>query len=418
MVARDSEDQPWSWFVALDGGELNGLIGKAGLLRFDWPERRWDHRFYDGVSSGHNVTLSPRGDRALLGNFSQQWVLIDTESLDVVDRKTTMGLQPADYPLRANTHHLWVDDATFIGAVGDNLYRFRADPLGEVVEDLGPHRLWNAHELRWTADQRYILMGDLGPENTGARQVAVFDVNSRQSELIRLPGTVWHTCVHPQKPVGYAASYSFVPDNEDYVSWSPAYGREYLFEIDLPTATVSRVWSSEAAFPIHLNSDLELYHDGEETKLYVASGGSHTVVEVELKTFRDSRVVEVVPSWWQRFIQFRQRWYNFSSGLMRASAFTNFHMIVHALFVSGGRFFDGVYCARVSPDGKYLIAGNRGYNYIRVMRRDTLQTVYEQQLPTLRRLVPNDKGPYRARTEDSGLHLGFHHSEMLARRSS
>ena len=45
-------DDPWQWYVALDGGELNGLIGEAGVLRFDWPSRTLAYRFYDGVSAG------------------------------------------------------------------------------------------------------------------------------------------------------------------------------------------------------------------------------------------------------------------------------------------------------------------------------------------------------------------------------
>ena len=415
-MKRRSPDQPWSWFVALDGGELNGLIGSAGILRFDWPERSFTHRFYEGISSAHNVTLSPHGDKLLLGNFSQQFVLIDTASLDVIDRTTSMGIQTAEYPLRSHTHYLWCDNDTFIAAVGDNLYRFKAAPLGEIVADLGRHELWNAHELRWTADQRYMLIGDLGPEHTGARQVAVFDAATGESRIIKLPSTVWHTAVHPTRNIGYAASYTYIPDDEDYVSWSPAYNREYIFEIDLALAKVRRVWSAGAAFPIHLNSDLELYHDEKETKLYVASGGSHTMVEIELEHFRDTRAVEVVPSWWRRFFMFRQRNYNFASALMRASIFTNFHMLVNTWFVTSGRAFDGVYATRISPDGKYIVAGNRGYNYVRVMRRDTLKTVYETVLPTKSRAALGGKGTYRARQEDTGLHLGLHHSEIRARR--
>ena len=32
-------DSPWSAYMALDGPHLDGLIGSAGVLRFDWPER-------------------------------------------------------------------------------------------------------------------------------------------------------------------------------------------------------------------------------------------------------------------------------------------------------------------------------------------------------------------------------------------
>jgi len=51
----------------------------------------------------------------------------------------------------------------------------------------------------------------------------------------------------------------------------------------------------------------------------------------------------------------------------------------------------------LSPDRRYVVAGNRGYNYVRVMDRETLAEVYHTQLPTR-----------------NGLHLGMHHSEMVA----
>src|SRR5678815_225968 len=96
---------------------------------------------------------------------------------------------------------------------------------------------------------------------------------------IRDRGTVWHVAVDPKRPIGYAATYSIATTDQDFVEWSPAFTREYLFEIDLEHARVVRTWSAGADFPIHLNSDLELWVEGGEPRLYVASGGSHTVVE-------------------------------------------------------------------------------------------------------------------------------------------
>lgn len=384
-------DEPWRWFVGLDGGDLDGLIGGAGVLRFAWPSRRVDHRFYDGVSAGHNVSIAPGGRLLLLGNFSQQIVVVDTASLEIVQRAATMAIEESDYRLRANTHHVWLDDKRFIAAVGDHLYEFDLGDLGRPTQ-LGAHRLWTAHELRCTADGRFVLMGDLGPERSGARQVGIFDRdNPDNPQIIKLPGTVWHTCVHPTGQIGYAATYSIATEDEDYVDWAPAFTREYVFEIDLAAAKVRRVWSAGAAFPIHLNSDLEL-HDG---KLYVASGGSHTVVELDLGDFATTRVVSVVPGAWSRLLQVRQRFRNLAGAFLRKPA-ADTQLILQTLMVTGGRVFDGVYAARVSPDGRYLVAGHRGYNYLRVMDRRTLETVYDTQLPTL----------------PGGLHLGLHHSEM------
>jgi hypothetical protein len=388
-------DDPWRWFVALDGGDLDGLIGSAGVLRFDWPSRQVTHRFYGGVSGGHNVSIAPGGRVLLLGNFSQQIVVIDTGTLEVLDRVATMAVEESDYRLRANTHHLWLDDRSFLCAIGDHLYQFDLARLHDAPTKLGAHRLWTAHELRWTSDRRFIFMGDLGPESSGARQVGIFDrENPSNAQVVKLPGTVWHTCVHPSRPIGYAATYSVATEDDNYVDWAPSYTREYIFEIDLAAAVVRRVWSAGADFPVHLNSDLELHED----KLYVAAGGSHTVVELDLADFATTRVVPVMPGRWARCTRLRQAVRNIYGGLLRKSPLRDAHLILQTLLVTGGRVFDGVYAARVSPDGRYLVAGNRGYNYLRVMDRRTLAQVYELALPSL----------------PGGLHLGLHHSEMIA----
>jgi hypothetical protein len=387
----------WRWYVALDGAELDGLIGAAGLLRFQWPSRRIDHRYYDGISGGHNVSLSPSGKLLLLGNFSQQIVVIDAATLaEVGPRQTTMAIEECDYRLRSDTHHLWYDERYFLAAVGDHLYRFDLQDLAHP-ERLGAHRLLNVHEARWTGDHRWVLMGDLGPEDAGARQVGVFDMETRQSNVIRLPGTVWHVAVHPEKPLGYAATYSIATTDQDFVEWSPAYTREYLFEIDLTESRITRTWSAGADFPIHLNSDIELCTQHGPPKLYVASGGSHTVVEVDLTDFASARTVTVTPGWWGRLLGIHQLERNVTGAFLRKSMFTASHLLLQTYQVTRNRLFDGVYCVRVSPDGRHLVAGNRGYNYLRVMDRATLETVWDTSLPRL----------------PGGLHLGLHHSEIV-----
>ena len=404
-----STDEPFRYYVALDGPHLDGLIGCAGILRFDWPSTEIRIQYFDGVSSGHNVSVAPSGKVGLLGNFSQQIVLLDLSSLTELARQSTMAIEPVSYRLRANTHHLWLDDNRFIGAIGDHVYRFDIQDLAHP-EKLGPHRLDNAHELRWDATRRYVLMGDLGPEDRAPRQIGIFDLQTASSTVIPLPDTCWHVCVHPDKPIGYAATYSVATENEDYVDWSPAFRREYVFEIDLPTGKLRRSFSTGAEFPIHLNSDLGVYNE----KLYIASGGSHTVVELDLENMRSCRVLDCRPPFFVRACQLRQELFNLLSALARLPALNSSHLILQTLLVTGGQIQDGVYACRVSPDGKYLVTGNRGYNVLTVWERATFRKMWSTVLPDFysqiegRAYAPRLKGY-------AGLHLGLHHSTLVPR---
>ncbi len=409
-------DERFSLYTGLDGVHLDGLIGSAGMLRFDWPERKFYFQFYDGISGGHNVTVSPNGQLALLGNFSQQIVLIDVskpQNMQIVARQSTMHIEQCAYRLRSNTHHLWYPDSEgFIGAIGDHLYLFKVNDL-KSPENLGPHYLENAHELRWDASRRYILLGDLGPERYDVRQVCVFDLQEpdpvKRARIIKVQNNIWHNAVHPTKPVGYALTYSFATDNENYIEWSPAYVREYIYEIDLPTATITRTWSSGAEFPIHLNSDVEVTADNN---LYIAGGGGHCVVHIPLDNFDASRVLMCIPSCWQRFLQTPKRFKNLLGALSRRPAINDSNYILQTLQITGWRLADGVYATRVSPGGKYLIAGNRGYNYIAVFDRFSFKKLYGSVLP-FRRDLFTESPHYRFGWR--GHHLGIHHGAVSAR---
>jgi hypothetical protein len=412
------DDERFSVYFALDGPHLDGLIGSAGILRFDWPERKCYIKHFYGISSAHNPSLAPNGKLALLGNFSQTIMLLDIEdpnNIREVARQSTMHFEECGYRLRSNTHHLWYPDSnSFIGAIGDHLYRFDVGNLKAPV-NLGPHRLENAHELRWDATRRYILMGDLGPEKKDVRQVGVFDLKEPDPDLraqvIKVQNNVWHCRVHPEKQVGYALTYSLITDNEDWVNWSPGFIREYIYEIDLPTAKITRTWSSAAEFPGHLNSDVEIYDDS----LYIASGGSHGVLEIPLERFAESRFLTCTPKWTTRAFSIHDKLHTLLGALSRKATPTATHYMLQTLEVSGGRILDGIYATRVSPDGKYIITGNRGYNVISVYDRRTFRKVYEKLLPFRRDVYGNTSDHYRFTNRFMGYHLGVHHSELISR---
>jgi hypothetical protein len=411
-------DERFSMYFALDGPHLDGLIGSAGLLRFDWPEKKFYVKYYDGISSGHNPSLAPNGKLALLGNFSQTIMLIDISdgnNMREVGRQSTMFFEECTYRLRANTHHLWYPDSErFIGAIGDHLYRFHVDDL-KHPENLGPHRLENAHELRWDPTNRYILIGDLGPERRDVRQVGVFDLEEpdpeKRARVIKVQNNVWHCRVHPHKPVGYALTYSLITDNDDWVNWSPGYIREYIYEIDLPTAKITRTWSGAAEFPAHLNSDVEI---SEDDNLYIASGGNHSVVEIPLDRFAESRVLECNPRFSTRALAIRDKIHSLVGAFSRKAFPSSSHYVLQTWQVTGGRVLDGIYAARVSPDGQYLVVGNRGYNVVAVYDRKTFKKVYEKLLP-FRRDNYSGFDHYQLTNRFLGHHLGVHHSELIPR---
>jgi hypothetical protein len=413
------DDERFSVYFALDGPHLDGLIGSAGILRFDWPEKKFYIKHFTGISSAHNPSLAPNGKLALLGNFSQTIMLLDISdpnNIREVARQSTMYFEECSYRLRANTHHLWYPDSErFIGAVGDHLYRFHVDHL-KSPENLGPHYLENAHELRWDPTQRYILMGDLGPEKHDVRQVAVFDLEEpipeKRARVIKVQNNVWHCRVHPHKPVGYALTYSLITDHDDWVNWSPGFVREYIYEIDLPTAKITRTWSGAAEYPGHLNSDVEI---SDDEKLYIASGGSHGVLEIPLERFAESRFLPCIPRFSTRLFSVRDQMHTLLGALARKATPTSTHYMLQTLQVTGRRILDGIYATRVSPDGKYIITGNRGYNVIAVYDRQTFRKVYEKLLPFRRDNYKNRFDPYRLTNRFLGNHLGVHHSELLAR---
>jgi DNA-binding beta-propeller fold protein YncE len=189
--------------------------------------------------------------------------------------------------------------------------------------------------------------------------------------------------------------------------------REYIYEIDLPTAKITRTWSSAAEFPGHLNSDVEI---SDDNIMYVASGGSHGVLEIPLDRFAEFRFLECIPRWTTRLFSLNDQMHTLLGAMSRKASVTSTHYMLQTLQITGWRILDGIYATRVSPDGKYIITGNRGYNTIAVYDRKTFRKVYEKLLP-FRKKVTGRGGynHYHLTSSFFGYHLGVHHSELIAR---
>jgi hypothetical protein len=101
--------------------------------------------------------------------------------------------------------------------------------------------------------------------------------------------------------------------------------------------------------------------------------------------------------------------------MSRKATATATHYMLQTLQVTGNRILDGIYATRVSPDGKYIVTGNRGYNVIAVYDRKTFKKVYEGLLPFRRDVYDHGTNHYRLTNRFMGHHLGVHHSELLSR---
>jgi hypothetical protein len=241
-----------------------------------------------------------------------------------------------------------------------------------------------------------VLIGDIGGVQVPSRQVGIFDLQSGQGRTLEMPGTIWHVAVHPTKPIGYAATYSYSLLDYDVSNFAPLYTREYLVEIDLVEARVLRHWSCGAEFPIHLNSDMFVWVDGDgRESLWLCAGGSSTVVEVPLAGFDDAQVMHVKPPIVTRLLSARQGLRNIFEAASRAPLNMRTDEVVQTLEVTGGTVFDGVYATRMSPDGRYFVVGHRGYNWLGVYERTTRKLVYDRTLP-----------------QWQGWHLGLHHGAI------
>jgi hypothetical protein len=410
---HQSTDRPryaYDFHVALDGNGLDGLEGRAGVCLFRYDPDTGDHAYkvtyFGGAAGGHAPSIGPDRRTGFLGNTGQHLLFYDAATLDEVDRISTLRFAIPDTTIKGSTHLVWLDDSQFITAIGDHLWRFDVNRLGKA-EQIAPHLLDIPHAMKRTASGRYLVYGAMDHPNKGeARAVGVLDLRTGATRKVTLPTTCWHLVCHPQLDVFYALSFRVSPrDGLDWSHWGMAYLRQYAYEIDAEHGEVLRHWTADRDLPAHINSDVTI----SDSELIFCTGGSHTVVLIDLATLTKHRLIDEHPGALSAVQHPREALSTVTQSLARGSISTNAHLYAGALRISRGALLDGVYACQLSTDQTLLFTANRGQNHITVYDYPSLELRLRVPMPPLQE--------FDARLPDWGdPRLGFHHSVLVSPR--
>ncbi|MCC8243083.1 hypothetical protein [Saccharothrix luteola] len=89
---------PYAFHIALDGNGLNGLEGRVGFCVFQYDPVSGRHtsriEYYDGLSGGHAISLSPDRRTGLLGNTGQHLAFYDTARPEETERSPLSASNP------------------------------------------------------------------------------------------------------------------------------------------------------------------------------------------------------------------------------------------------------------------------------------------------------------------------------------
>ena len=399
---------PYAFHVALDGNGLNGLEGRAGVCLFHYDPATGDHAYkvtyFAGASGGHAPSVDPTRRIGFLGNTGQHLLFYDLVSLEEADRVSTLRFEVPDTTIKGSTHLVWLDDTQFVTSIGEHLWKFDVNRLTKA-EQVAPHGLKIPHAMKRTASGRYIVYGGMDHPTRGeAREVGILDTVTGDVRRIDLPTTCWHVVCHPVLDVFYAISFRVNPaDRSDWEHWGMAWLRQYAFEIDAEQGQVLRHWVADRDVPAHVNSDVTI----SDTELIFCTGGSHTVVLVDLETMTRHRIVDEHPGSLESWAYPRQSLTTVGESLMRANVLSNANLFAESFRVSRGSLIDGIYACQLSADQTLLFTANRGQNHI---------TVYDYPSLTVRdRVVMPELGEIDGKLSDwADPRLGFHHSYLVS----
>jgi hypothetical protein len=402
---------PYAFHIALDGNGINGLEGMAGVCNFLFDPA--DHayafkiKYFDGLAGGHAVNVNGSASLGYLGTSGQHLMFYDPQTLDEIDRISTLSYEIPDTSLRGSTHISWLNDRSFITAIGAHFYRFDVDHL-DRGDCIGPHEIMIPHSMKISASGRYLFYGAMDNPTLGnrgeAKSAGILDLETGEVSLVQLPATCWHLIAHPQKDLFYAISFRVTPqDHVDYHDWAIAFFKEYAFEIGAEEKAVLRHWACGREIPAHINSDVTI----SDTELIFCNGGSHTIVFIDLESFSSYRIIDERPDFVVRLNHKRTMATQVYDSLARGSVFTGAHHMLSALRVSRFTFLDSVHACQLSKDQSLLFTANRGLNHITVYDYPSLNQRFRVQMPEIQAYVPGVSAYADPR-------LGFHHSYLVS----
>ena len=234
----------FDYFIALDGLGLNGFEGFGGVarLRANPEQDRYDIavKFFEGCAGGHATQVNPQGTVGYLGNLSQMLLFYDPRTLEELTRFSTLRFCAPEVFYESQTHVVWLSERSFVTVLGPSFWRFDLDDL-EHPTLLGAHGVTLPHALKRSPSGRYLFYGAMDHDHKGyANQVGIFDLTTGTHRVVKLPATVWHLGVHPTKDVFYAPTQRCTPQDGQFVEYTIAHFKNYLFEVDGAAGLVDR----------------------------------------------------------------------------------------------------------------------------------------------------------------------------------
>jgi hypothetical protein len=383
---------------------LNGFEGFAGIarLRCDPDADRWDVdvKFFHGVAGGHATQLSPGGTVGFLGNLSQLLLFYDPRTLEEVARASTLKFRAPALFYESQTHVVWLDDRRFVTAIGPEFWRFSLDDLAHP-EPLGAHGVTLPHAVKRSPSGRYLFYGAMDVAGTYANQVGVFDLERGTARVVALPATAWHLACHPTRDVCYVPTQRCIPQDGDFTEYVIAHFKNYLFEIDGPTASVTRHLAIPKDLPGALTSDVVVTE--EEVVWNCCASG--VLARVDLADFKHVRFVDERPPPLRQLLNVRAGWGTLAEIVSRANLLGAPHWFAKLVRVTGGSMLDGSYGLGLSPDRRFLLSAHRGLNEVIVYRYPDLSVHRRVPFPPMRKF-------FRHLGVLADTRLGFHHSTI------